>query len=243
MSSPLNIKRRRLNDSVAKLSKPFVSPLRPAKSQSAGEKDEGRRVQQQPKSPADAYWPSTYAHGVRVLQAARSTDIHALPPAKSAPVRKQNAYTAFASKRKDPAELQAERAITALELRIRTVKNDIDALHQAARISGSTSDATTQDGVKGIEAISKVWTKAGLIAAYCSIMIMAIVTSLEGQVTLSVAPFVTSAFQTHALLSTVGVVQNVVNGKSPLSPAFQQTYLQFFLSHPTCLPPLFPLSL
>lgn len=55
------------------------------------------------------------------------------------------------------------------------------------------------------------WTKRGLIAAYCGIMVMAIANSLEGQVSISVAPFVTSSFSTHSLLSTVGVVQNVIN--------------------------------
>ncbi len=43
---------------------------------------------------------------------------------------------------------------------------------------------------------------------------MANVTSLEVQVTSALAPFATSAFKTHSLISTVYVVQGVVSGES-----------------------------
>lgn len=50
---------------------------------------------------------------------------------------------------------------------------------------------------------------------------MAFTTSLEGQVTYALAPFAVSSFNNHSLLSTVYVVQNVVNGmyfiSTPLS--------------------------
>lgn len=45
-----------------------------------------------------------------------------------------------------------------------------------------------------------------------SIFLMAFSTSLEGQVVQSVSVFATSSFQTHSLISTVYVVQGVVNG-------------------------------
>jgi hypothetical protein len=48
-------------------------------------------------------------------------------------------------------------------------------------------------------------------------MLMAFVTSLEGQVQTSLTVFVTSSFQSHSLVSTIGVVQGVINGS--LSPA------------------------
>lgn len=42
---------------------------------------------------------------------------------------------------------------------------------------------------------------------------MAFCTSLESQTVASLAPYATSAFSQHSLISTVLVVQNVVNGK------------------------------
>lgn len=85
--------------------------------------------------------------------------------------------------------------------------------------SPSASEASGQDGVKAIEAISMTWTKWGLIAAYFSIFLMAFTTSLEGQVTYSVVPFATSSFQTHSLISTVYTIQGVVNAviKAPMA--------------------------
>jgi hypothetical protein len=43
---------------------------------------------------------------------------------------------------------------------------------------------------------------------------MAFTVSLEGQVTYSLAAFAVSSFNNHSLLSTVYVVQGVVNGMS-----------------------------
>ncbi|KAI0013915.1 siderophore iron transporter mirC [Xylariaceae sp. FL0662B] len=85
--------------------------------------------------------------------------------------------------------------------------------------SESSTPEVTQDGVKTIEAISMSWTKWSLIAAYFSIFLMALTTSLEGQVTYSVVAFATSSFSSHSLLATVYVVQGVVNAviKPPMA--------------------------
>ncbi|CZT03512.1 probable major facilitator protein MIRC (siderophore transporter) [Rhynchosporium agropyri] len=83
----------------------------------------------------------------------------------------------------------------------------------------SNSDGSAQNGVKNIEAVSMTWTKWGLILAYSSIFLMAFSTSLEGQVVQSVAVFATSSFKSHSLISTVFVVQGVVNAviKTPMA--------------------------
>lgn len=88
-----------------------------------------------------------------------------------------------------------------------------------------------QAGVKRIEAVSKSWTKTSLIIAYVTyafplfycmlleadwlrrLLIIANVTSLEIQVTSLVAPYATSAFLAHSLLSTIYVVQGIVSCK------------------------------
>ncbi|PVH80094.1 MFS general substrate transporter [Cadophora sp. DSE1049] len=82
-----------------------------------------------------------------------------------------------------------------------------------------TPDEDGQNGVKNMEAVAMTWTKWGLIFAYMSIFLMAFSTSLEGQVVQSVSVFATSSFQTHSLISTVYVVQGVVNAviKTPMA--------------------------
>lgn len=97
---------------------------------------------------------------------------------------------------------------------------------------GSGDESDVQDGVRRIEAVSRTWTKWGLMIAYLrfvdqqrglamtrrvvnprrSIFLMAFTVSLEGQVTYSLAAFAVSSFNNHSLLSTVYVIQGVVNG-------------------------------
>lgn len=50
-----------------------------------------------------------------------------------------------------------------------------------------------------------------------SIFLMAFTTSLQAQVVATISVFATSSFGEHSLISTVTVVQQVVNGKIPKS--------------------------
>ncbi len=103
-----------------------------------------------------------------------------------------------------------------------------------SRESGTETNLNeAQAGVQNIEAVSMTWTKWGLIAAYArcvestffiitwltfsSIFLMAFTTSLEGQVVQSLSVFATSSFNNHSLISTVYVIQGVVNGKTYVS--------------------------
>ncbi|KAL9104977.1 MAG: hypothetical protein Q9163_000149 [Psora crenata] len=83
----------------------------------------------------------------------------------------------------------------------------------------SLSSSDVQTGVKGIEAISETWTTWSLIAAYLGIFLLAFCTSLEGQTTSNLTVYATSAFVQHSLVSTVFVVQGVVNAviKPPMA--------------------------
>ncbi|KAL8874646.1 MAG: hypothetical protein Q9174_000051 [Haloplaca sp. 1 TL-2023] len=75
-----------------------------------------------------------------------------------------------------------------------------------------------QSGVKAIEAISQTWTTWSLAAAYLGIFLLAFFTSLEGQTTINLTVFATSAFSTHSLVATVLVVQGVVNAPAVVKP-------------------------
>ncbi|KAI0194406.1 siderophore iron transporter-like protein [Xylaria flabelliformis] len=96
--------------------------------------------------------------------------------------------------------------------------SDVAAPDRERPVSSEGSGGT-QEGVKRIEAISMVWSKWGLIAAYFGIFLMAFTTSLEGQVTYSVVAFATSSFSSHSLIATVYVIQGVVNAviKPPMA--------------------------
>ncbi|KAI7230265.1 MFS general substrate transporter [Hortaea werneckii] len=81
------------------------------------------------------------------------------------------------------------------------------------------SRASTQPGVKRVEAIATTWTKASLYVAYLGIALLACSTSLESQTTTNLTIYATSAFSAHSLVSTVLVVQGVVLSvvKPPMS--------------------------
>ncbi|KAL4901900.1 hypothetical protein BDW74DRAFT_67763 [Aspergillus multicolor] len=85
--------------------------------------------------------------------------------------------------------------------------------------SAVTSVDSVQEGVRKIEAINMTWTTRSLVIAYISIFLMAFCTSLEGQTIMSLSAYATSAFSKHSLISTVLVVQNVVNAviKPPMA--------------------------
>ncbi|KAA8621644.1 ProP Permease of the major facilitator superfamily [Pyrenophora tritici-repentis] len=88
---------------------------------------------------------------------------------------------------------------------------DEDDSHDSGLGEHSSNAPSAQAGVRRIEAVSKAWTKTSLIIAYVTLLIIANVTSLEIQVTSLMAPFATSAFSSHSLVSTIYVVQGVVS--------------------------------
>ncbi|VUC33960.1 unnamed protein product [Clonostachys rosea] len=91
--------------------------------------------------------------------------------------------------------------------------------HSDVTPDNATGDGSLQDGIKAIEAISQAWTRTALVIAYFSIFLMAFVTSLEGQVINSLVVFVTSSFENHSMVSTINVVQGVINAvvKPPMA--------------------------
>ncbi|KAJ5234302.1 uncharacterized protein N7469_003470 [Penicillium citrinum] len=91
--------------------------------------------------------------------------------------------------------------------------------HPEGEESEVSSLDEAQEGVRKIEAINMTWTTRSLIIAYVSIFLMAFCTSLESQTVMSLSVYATSAFSKHSLISTVLVVQNVVNAviKPPMA--------------------------
>ncbi|OJD35025.1 siderophore iron transporter mirc [Diplodia corticola] len=72
-------------------------------------------------------------------------------------------------------------------------------------------DPTAQAGMQRIDAVSAAWSKWSLLCAYAGLGLLACATSLEQQTVNLLMPFATSSFGAHSLLSTVSVVQAIVN--------------------------------
>ncbi|KAA8892923.1 major facilitator superfamily domain-containing protein [Sphaerosporella brunnea] len=73
------------------------------------------------------------------------------------------------------------------------------------------SSGQGQTGVLKTEAIQKSWTRRSLWTAYTGMFLMCLSTSLDSQTTSNLSSFATSGFGKHSLLSTIGVIGNVLN--------------------------------
>ncbi|KAK3697253.1 hypothetical protein LTR37_017565 [Vermiconidia calcicola] len=95
----------------------------------------------------------------------------------------------------------------------------LDQSADDSSVVSEDSHDSAQAGVKALEAISSTWSKTGLYVAYLGIALIAFATSLEAQTTNNLTIFATSAFSSHSLVATVGVVQGVVLSvaKPPMS--------------------------
>ncbi|KAJ0166595.1 Siderophore iron transporter mirB [Colletotrichum tanaceti] len=76
-----------------------------------------------------------------------------------------------------------------------------------------------QAGVAKVEAMTAVWTKRDLIAAYVLIWLFYVVTSIQEVSMRVLSPFVTSSFASHSLTATTGVMSTLIAGliKLPLA--------------------------
>lgn len=79
--------------------------------------------------------------------------------------------------------------------------------------SSSSSAVSDSDADMPPQTAFLTGSQRRLAIAYAGLLLVAFTTSLEAQVTAPLAAFAVSSFQNHSLLSTVVVVQGVVNGE------------------------------
>ncbi|CAI6095397.1 unnamed protein product [Clonostachys chloroleuca] len=96
-------------------------------------------------------------------------------------------------------------------------KTEADA--QGGWDSDEPITADAQAGVQQIEATTNVWTKGALIFAYVWIWIIYFVDSMQQGTTGALTPYVTSAFSSHSLTPTVGIISGIIGGVSRLTLA------------------------
>lgn len=78
------------------------------------------------------------------------------------------------------------------------------------RRSENDREEKTQ-GVKNIEAIQKAWTKKSIIIAWCSIELLCVAMALVNQTITIYTNYATASFEQQSLLSTIQVVNGVLN--------------------------------
>ncbi|PNS18925.1 hypothetical protein CAC42_6020 [Sphaceloma murrayae] len=72
-----------------------------------------------------------------------------------------------------------------------------------------TEDA--QGGVKASEAITLTWTKTNLITVYACMFLLYFVNAFQSSITGNLGAYVVSGFELHSLITTIGVVTNVMS--------------------------------
>jgi MFS family permease len=94
------------------------------------------------------------------------------------------------------------------------ISND-DEIHSGANHEPNAEDIIDKDaqlGIQQIEAVTSVWTKTALVAAYIMIWITYFVEGLVSGTSTSLLPYVVSAYASHSLTPTVTVVSSVIGG-------------------------------
>ena len=80
-------------------------------------------------------------------------------------------------------------------------------------------DKNAQAGVQKVEAIATVWSKTTLIIAYILIWVVYFIILMQQGATGALTPYVTSAFQSHSLTPTVGILSSIIGGVCNLTVA------------------------
>ncbi|RPA75052.1 siderophore iron transporter [Ascobolus immersus RN42] len=73
-----------------------------------------------------------------------------------------------------------------------------------------------QAGVRNMEAITSVWSRNHLIAAYIMIWIIYFVDAMQQSTSYTLAAYITSDFSSHSLLATTSVMSSLIGGLTKL---------------------------
>lgn len=85
---------------------------------------------------------------------------------------------------------------------------DIEDLHTKDPAILPTDDA--QRGVQDVEGVTLTWTKPSLIAVFILMFLLYFVNAMQASILYNLTPFVTSDFETHSLLTVIGIVSNAM---------------------------------
>lgn len=87
-------------------------------------------------------------------------------------------------------------------------KAPANAVHQSPSEERPNEEA--QDGVTQAEAITLVWTKTSLGAAYILMWCLYLVNAFQSQITSNLSAYITSDFESHSLIPLIATVSSVM---------------------------------
>lgn len=143
MSTPTPAKRRRLNHAASTLSKPFRSPL---KTTTTTAPSTPARTTTNADTQSRPYNPSTLAHTISSsacpspAKPAHPSAVPKTPLPTRTPLRQSHTSSSIRP-RADPSILAAQKYVSALETRIRSVRAEIELLQRAAAPRCSSTDS------------------------------------------------------------------------------------------------------
>ncbi|KAF2727282.1 siderophore iron transporter-like protein [Polyplosphaeria fusca] len=73
-------------------------------------------------------------------------------------------------------------------------------------------DTTAPQGVQDVQAMTYVWSRRDLIAAYIMMWLIEFILAWAGGTVSTLTPYVTSSFQEHSLTALTGVISSIVAG-------------------------------
>ncbi|KAL6240381.1 hypothetical protein RBB50_012718 [Rhinocladiella similis] len=85
-----------------------------------------------------------------------------------------------------------------------------DAITHAKSQEDTTPTEDAQLGVKKIEAVTLAWSKTALAGVLILIWLLTLVNNFKSTIVLSLTPFATSDWQSHSLLTVIGIVSNAL---------------------------------
>ncbi|CAK7275582.1 hypothetical protein SEPCBS57363_006775 [Sporothrix epigloea] len=112
--------------------------------------------------------------------------------------------------RTDAVDMENTQATTAANH-----SHDYDGLDEKP----ANESAFKQEGVQQVEAITQVWSKPTVVLMFVLIYLMHFALAFQEVIQGALTPYVTSSFDSHGLLATVGVVSTIVGGVSALTIA------------------------
>ncbi|KAH8898009.1 major facilitator superfamily transporter [Thozetella sp. PMI_491] len=80
-------------------------------------------------------------------------------------------------------------------------------------------DPNKQDGIKQVQALTAVWSKKALWSTFILIWLVCFVMAMISNIQYALAPYITSSFSQHGLLSTINIASRVIAGVAVLAIA------------------------
>ncbi|TPX70382.1 hypothetical protein SpCBS45565_g01825 [Spizellomyces sp. 'palustris'] len=80
--------------------------------------------------------------------------------------------------------------------------------------STSSEPVPTQAGVKNVEAIKTAFGKVDFWVMYIGLLLVAYISSLDGQSFWTLEPFITSSFSAHSMLTVLPIINQIINAVS-----------------------------